>query len=112
MTFNAIASSLQIQIKIIFKQRCLSANALVNFLVLQRIWAVSDGFPAVSVGPNRNHQIFRQRKSSADSPLDHNFELQGRFLSLHGATSRDIAQRKLRDSDRSEAPYHCATRVK
>ena len=93
---NAIASSLQIQIKIFFKQCCLSANALVNFLVLRRIWAVSDGFPAIPVWPNRNHEIFRQRKSSADSPLDHNFELQGRFLSLHGATSRDISSAQVR----------------
>jgi hypothetical protein len=75
--------SLQIQVKVFFEQLRLSANALVNLLVLRRIRAVSDDFPAIPVGPNRNHEIFRQRKSFANSSLDHNFELQGRFLSLH-----------------------------
>jgi hypothetical protein len=96
IALHAIASSLQIQIKVIFKQRCLSTNALVNFLVLRRIWAVSDGFPTIPVRPNRNHEIFRQRKISADRPLDHNFELQGRFLSLHGTTSREISSAQVR----------------
>jgi hypothetical protein len=91
MALNAIASSLQIQIKIVLKQRCLSANELANFFVVRRIWAVSNGFPTIPVGPNRNHEIFRQRKSSADSPPDHNFELLGRFPSLHSTSSREIS---------------------
>jgi hypothetical protein len=97
--FNASSSSLQIQVKVFFEQLCLSANALVKFLVLRWIWAVSDGFPAVPVRPNRNHQIFRQRKSFADSSLNHNFELQGRFLFLHGTASRDIGSAKVTRSE-------------
>jgi hypothetical protein len=99
LALNA-SSSLQIQVKVFFEQLCLGANALVNFFVLRRIWAVSDGFPTVPVRPNRNHQIFRQGKSFADGPLDHNFELKGRFLSLHGTASRDIGSAKV---PRSEA---------
>jgi hypothetical protein len=90
-----------LQIQVEFGPQALGCRSdqLKAFLILPGVRAVANHFPAIGIGPNRNHDTLRKHFGFCHLPSYHRPELGGCFPRFAHATSRSA---KVSDSRKSQ----------